>query len=372
MPESPQQLHRRIAGSIRLQGPMTVAEYMGLALEEYYGSREPFGAAGDFITAPDISQMFGEMVGAWLVDLWLQTGRPAAVRLVELGPGRGTLMADIMRTLSAWPDFRSALTLHLVETSARLRDIQAAALKNYRVEWHDRFSEVPEGVCFVVANEFFDALPVHQFEKARGEWRERRIGYDVDKDGFYFTTAPAGFDMTAIMPDDFLQAPDGSVFELSPVAIGLIEEIARRIAQQGGAALIIDYGHARPGFGDTLQAVARHRYSGVLENPGEKDLTAHVDFGTLRAVAGRDAAVSGPVTQGQFLIAMGIEARARKLCENANNRQRRSITEDICRLVAPREMGRLFKVMALTPKEAIIEPAGFGACSDETSDDWSG
>jgi NADH dehydrogenase [ubiquinone] 1 alpha subcomplex assembly factor 7 len=345
-------LARLIAERIRQEGPIPVAEYMDLALSHpehgYYMSGNPFGASGDFITAPEISQMFGEMVGIWLVDTWMQMGRPGEVKLVELGPGMGTLSADIMRTISTWPDFKSVLTLHLVETSPKLRAAQKTALKNYDVTWHDNFSEVPDGICFVIANEFFDALPIHQFLNVNGEWKERRVGYNAEKNAFYFTSEDGASD-------------NGDIYEISPASMGLLEEIARRIAGQGGAALIADYGHTAPSSGDTFQAVSKHQYSDPLENPGEKDITAHVDFGTFRTVAEQIVAVAGPVTQGQFLIAMGIEARAEKLCKNAGSKKRETIMADVCRLVAPKEMGRLFKVMALTPKEAIIEPAGFGA-----------
>jgi NADH dehydrogenase [ubiquinone] 1 alpha subcomplex assembly factor 7 len=359
MPEDPKQLHNIIAERIRSQGPVTLAEYMGLALDAYYGSKNPFGVTGDFITAPEISQMFGEMIGAWLADLWLQMGSPPEVRLVELGPGRGTLAADIMRTISAWPNFKAAMTLHLVETSQRLRDIQASALKNHRALWHDSFSSIPEGICFVIANEFFDALPIQQFEKIKGKWRERRVGYDSQKNSFHFVSADPDMDITGLMPEKFLSAPEGSIFEISPLSLQILEEISNRISVRGGAALIIDYGHTEPGFGDTLQAVAQHQYSDPLQNPGEKDITAHVDFGTFKTVAEQTAVVAGPVTQGQFLTALGIESRARKLCEKADEKKGLDIMADLNRLVDPREMGRLFKVMALTPKETIIEPAGF-------------
>jgi len=369
MPENQKKLHNLLAGRIRENGPISVAEYMALAVEAYYAGRDPFGTEGDFTTAPEVSQMFGEMIGAWLVDAWLQMGRPENVKLVELGPGRGTLAADVMRTISAWPDFKSTVTLHLVETSPLLRERQAVALKEYRAGWYDSFSEVPEGICFVIANEFFDALPVHQFEKAGEEWRERCVGYDADKDAFFYTTVPLDFDITGMMPEAFLNAPSGSIFEISPTSLGILEEISARIARSGGAGLIIDYGHVEAGLGDTLQAVSKHQYSDVLQSPGEKDITAHVDFGTLATVARQHVTVSGPITQGQFLIALGIEARAQKLGENASDKQRQDIMSALCRLVAPQEMGRLFKVMALTPQEAIIVPAGFGEHGHEASDD---
>jgi NADH dehydrogenase [ubiquinone] 1 alpha subcomplex assembly factor 7 len=371
-PEGANPLHDDIAARIRARGTIPVAEYMGLAAEAYYAAQNPFGAKGDFTTAPEISQMFGEMIGAWLVDVWMQMGKPESVKLVELGPGRGTLAADIMRTISAWPDFRTAVTLHLVETSARLKQMQAQALAGHNVGWYDSFDEVPEGICFVVANEFFDALPVHQLRKTESGWQERHVGYDAEKDAFFFTTAPLAFEIEGLMPEDFTNAPAGSIFEISPAGLSIMEKVSARIARHGGAALVVDYGHTQPGLGDTLQAVAHHKYADPLEDPGGRDITAHVDFGTLATVASKYAAVSGPVSQGQFLITLGIEARAQKLCENATDAQRQDIMSALCRLVAPKEMGRLFKVIALTSKEEAIEPAGFNPAAgggNEVPDD---
>jgi NADH dehydrogenase [ubiquinone] 1 alpha subcomplex assembly factor 7 len=369
MPAKQKKLRSLIAGRALQQGALPVADYMALVLghpeDGYYMAGNPFGAAGDFTTAPEISQMFGEMIGAWLVDLWLQMGRPEKVNLVELGPGRGTLASDILRTLSVWPDFREAVTLHLVENSPKLREVQAKALKGYSVEWHDSFGDVPDGFCFVVANEFFDALPVYQFIKELDGWKERRIGYDVEKDIFYFTAAPLDLDIDSIMPEEFLQAPEGSIFEISPASMSIVEDIAKKIAAQGGSALLIDYGHASPGLGDTLQAVSRHQYADPLQNPGANDITAHVDFGTLKTVAEPWVQVSGPVTQGQFLSGVGIHVRAERLCEAAGERQKRDIMSGLDRLVSPDKMGRLFKVMAFTPKGSIITVTGF---SDEVSD----
>jgi NADH dehydrogenase [ubiquinone] 1 alpha subcomplex assembly factor 7 len=341
MPKSTNQLHKEIAERIRAQGPISVAEYMGLAAEAYYKTQEPFGAAGDFTTAPEISQMFGELIALWLVDLWMQMGQPAAVKLIELGPGKGTLAADILRTIAAWPDFRAAVTLHLVETSARLREIQAVVLKEYHPAWYGSFSEVPEGFCFVIANEFFDALPVQQFVKTEEGWRERCVGYDEGKDAFFFTH------------------PAEAVSEASPISQTIIKQISDRIANHGGAALIVDYGHAESGPGDTLQALSKHKYANPLENPGEYDITAHVDFAALKKAAAEFVRIMGPVTQGQFLVGLGIAERAQKLCAKATEAQRQDIMSALKRLVAPNEMGRLFKVMALIPKAAKIEPAGF-------------
>ncbi len=368
MSDNQKQLHRSLVDRIRQHGSITVAEYMAAVSQAYYAFKNPFGAEGDFVTAPEVSQMFGEMVAAWLVDCWMQMGRPDDIRLVELGPGRGTLAADIMRTIAAWPDFKSAVTLHLVETSPRLREIQADTLKHYAAGWHDSFSSVPEGPCLIVANEFFDALPIHQFVKQDGAWAERCVGYDPEKQSFYFTTAyphPNPLALGEGRGEDIA----GAIFETSPLSLTILREISHRIARQGGAALIIDYGHDRPGFGDTLQALSKHQYADPLQNPGERDITAHVDFSAFKAAAGQTVAVTGPVTQGQFLIALGIEARAQSLCATAPDPQRQQITRDLCRLVAPQEMGRLFKIMALTPKDATIVPAGFGMQGNEITDD---
>jgi NADH dehydrogenase [ubiquinone] 1 alpha subcomplex assembly factor 7 len=357
-------LSKEIAERIRTHGPVTVADYMAMALGHpehgYYITQTAIGPDGDFTTAPEISQMFGEMIGAWLVDAWLQAGRPESIKLIELGPGKGTLAADILRTVSAWPEFSQAVSLHLVETSPRLRQMQFETLKDWHPTWYEDLKEVPVGPAFIVANEFFDALPVHQFEKTKEGWRERMIDWHEKRGEFFFTSAPLDFDVGPVMPKDFLDAPVGSVFELSPASLSVMDEVARRVAEYGGAALIIDYGHHQPGLGDTVQAVAKHKFSSPLENPGQKDITAHVDFATLAIVAQQRARVHGPVRQGEFLNALGIVLRAQKLAENATKAQRRDITAALHRLTAPSQMGGLFQVMGLTPKESAAHVPGFG------------
>lgn len=363
-------LARLLADRIGKEGPLTVAEYMRLALGHpqhgYYIAQESVGAAGDFTTAPEVSQMFGEMIGAWLTDVWLQSGRPESVKIIELGPGRGTLAADIMRTVSAWPEFSAAATLHLVETSPRLRQAQFEALKSWHPTWYDSLSEVPEGPCLIVANEFFDAMPVHQFEKTEEGWKERLVDWHAQRREFFFVTAPPKFDLAAFMPGEFLRAPVGSVFEVSPDALSVFAEVCRRVEENGGAALLVDYGHVRPGLGDTLQAVSRHRFSSALENPGLKDLTAHVDFGTFRAAATPGVRVHGPVTQGEFLLSLGIETRAARLAEKATPKQKADIHAALHRLTAPSEMGGLFKVMGLTKKNSGLHVSGFGEKEEDS------
>jgi NADH dehydrogenase [ubiquinone] 1 alpha subcomplex assembly factor 7 len=356
---------RSLAAEIEKNGPMPVAAFMGAAAAHYYATKDPFGTEGDFTTAPEISQMFGEMIGAWLVDVWMQMGQPEKVQLIELGPGRGTLMADIMRTVSSWPEFKAAVTIHMIETSPQLRQAQANVLKAYRPTWYDRLEEVPIGVSLIVANEFFDALPIHQFKKTKGAWQERAVGYDPLEDNFFFTTVPLSFDIATLMPPEFLEMPDGCIFEVSPASLGVMDVLCRRIADHSGAALIVDYGHTVPGLGDTLQSVSRHKYSDVLDNPGGKDITAHVDFSTLKTVAQEIVEVHGAVTQAAFLKSLGIEQRAEKLAVGATDEQKRDIATGLHRLTASAEMGHFFKVMGLTPKSLEIIPAGF---NDEISD----
>ena len=318
-------LVRRIAA----EGPISVADYMAEANAHYYATRDPLGAAGDFVTAPEISQMFGELAGLWLADLWRRAGRPGSAHYVELGPGRGTLAADALRAMRG---AGLAPAVELVETSPVLRAAQAGRVPDAR--WHDDLSALPEqGPLLAIANEFFDALPVRQFD-SRG--RERI----VDWRGGRFVA-------------------QGQVeTETSPASLAIVRDLARRLARQGGAALIVDYGHDRPGTGDTLQAVSRHAFADPFEAPGERDLTAHVDFAALAAAARGDGVrVLGPVTQGDWLDMMGLPLRAAALAKAAPGRTE-EIAEARDRLCAPERMGRLFKALALVAED-WPDPAGF-------------
>lgn len=349
---------------IAANGPITIAQFMTEALmhpeEGYYTTGAPFGAAGDFITAPEVSQMFGELLGLWAVDYWQRAGSPKPVNLVELGPGRGTLMADFLRAARTVPAFPEAATLHLVETSPRLKDQQQKTLADAPLapHWHDRLMDVPDGPMILIANEFFDCLPIQQFEFRQGAWRERRVGLDENGD-FIFVLAPGTPPAPPEVPPE-----DSAIREISPAALSLMGEIAERIQANGGAALIIDYGYDRPGFGDTFQAVKGHAYADPLAEPGKADLTAHVDFGLLaRTAREAGAAVFGPAPQGAFLENLGIETRARALKERADDRQRQEIDTALHRLTDGDQMGTLFKVLAVTSPEAP-PPAGFedGSC----------
>ena len=352
-------LAAEIRARIRRDGPLSVAAYMQLCLAHptlgYYRRGARIGRAGDFITAPEVSQMFGELVGLWCAVLWRSMGRPPRVGLVELGPGRGTLLADALRAARGADGFRDAIRLHLVESNRTLRAAQRACLASARPAWHDDFAAVPRGPLLVVANEFFDALPIRQFARVDGGWRERVVALDPTSGSLHFGTAGAVRAETV----GLASAPAGAVAERAPAREALAAAIARRVATDGGAALIVDYGHARPGLGDTLQAVRRHRPHPVLGDPGEADLTAHVDFPALaRAALARGARVFGPVAQGRFLQALGIEARAARLRRRANAGQAAAIDSALRRLTQPDGMGTLFKALALA-HPALPSPPGF-------------
>ncbi len=347
-------LKARLAARIRSDGPIGVDAYMRACADVYYAARDPFGAKGDFTTAPEITQAFGELVGLWAASAWQAAGSPDPFRLVELGPGRGTLMRDALRAVRLVPGFRDAARLHLVETSPALREAQRATLSDEAAEWRSTFDDVPDGPLILLANEFFDALPVRQLVRTGAGWRERQVAH---ADGtFRFVIGADG--TTDAVPPALRDAPEGAVFEVAPEREALAAAIGGRIARAGGAALIVDYGPAASGAGETLQAARRHRAHEVLDGPGTADLSAHVDFATLaRAAEGTGARAWGPVTQGAFLGALGIEARAARLMAAAPD-QAPLIRSACRRLIDPAEMGTLFKALALTRREAPC-PAGF-------------
>jgi len=337
-------LEREIRRIIATQGPISVDQYMLLCLAHpqhgYYVTRDPLGTKGDFTTAPEISQMFGELIGAWAAAVWQQMGTPPSLRLAELGPGRGTLMADALRAAGAVPAFRAALSVHLVETSPVLRSAQEKTLAavGVPVSWHGGIEDVPEGPVIAIANEFVDALPVSQFVKDRDGWHVRMV--TVENERLAFAVSPDPIPGLARAAE-----ATGALIEVRqdrPIAV-----LARRIASHGGAALVIDYGHARAGFGDTLQAVRAHKFADPLVDSGAADLTAQVDFAALAETARRGGTqVHGPTTQGAFLWRLGIAQRAARLKQRATAQQARDIDAALARLTAPEQMGELFKVLA--------------------------
>ncbi|MGJ8544346.1 MAG: class I SAM-dependent methyltransferase [Sulfitobacter sp.] len=337
-------LHTTIAQT----GPISVADYMQSCLLHpqwgYYTTRDPLGAQGDFTTAPEISQMFGELIGLSLAQSWLDQGRPVAFTLAELGPGRGTLMADILRAARAVPGFVAAATVTLIEASPNLRRIQFDTLQSHAPRWCDTPDALPQAPLFLVANEFFDALPIRQFIRAGDLWRERQVGLKDGALSFGLGPAQAQPALTHRLED----TREGDLVEDCPALAPTLSPTAQRIADHGGAALIIDYGDWRS-LGDTLQAVARHEKTDPLANPGAADLTAHVDFETL-ALAAAPACHSKITPQGVFLERLGITARAQTLAKTLSGTALDSHIAAHRRLTHPQEMGNLFKVMGLMPK----------------------
>jgi NADH dehydrogenase [ubiquinone] 1 alpha subcomplex assembly factor 7 len=364
--DDPLPLEADIRRRITAAGPMPVGEYMALCLGDpqhgYYTTRDPLGSRGDFITAPEISQMFGELIGLWMAAVWKQMGAPENIRIVELGPGRGTLMSDALRAVQVMPAFREAVVVHLVEISPVLREAQERTLdgQTITVLWHAGLDEVPKGPAIIVANEFFDALPVNQAVKTERGWHERQIEIDsVGNLAFTIARDPIPhFDM--LLPSAVREAPEQSIFEWRDDSLAM--ELGRRIADGGGAALVIDYGHAKTAVGETLQAVGQHAFADPLTAPGNVDLTAHVDFQALtRAVEAMGVNGFGPAEQSQFLRRLGIETRAAALkAKAASHAEAADIDAALARLVGHGRtgMGTLFKVAAFAHPSVGV-PAGF-------------
>ncbi len=361
-----------IQDTIRKGGPIGVHEFMEIALADpqggYYMTRDPFGAAGDFTTAPEISQMFGEMIGVWMALCWQRLGSPSSFALLECGPGRGTLMADLMRGTKSVPGFHKAAHIYLMEISPVLKDKQADALEDYDVRWIEDLNKLPPGLpVLCVANEFFDALPIRQYTRQRLEWKERAIttaslhglsvqsiplrqgsGGRVDHtheacdDGLVWTDIPLQ------KRKDFPVLPEGAIIETCEAAQDIARHLFRHISKNTGAALVIDYGYEGPAAGDTLQALYRHKPCDPLTHVGQADLTAHVDFTPLRAAAeNAGIEIMRLATQGQFLRNMGIDVRAQSLRRNASPKQVSDIENALHRLMSSDQMGTLFKVLGV-------------------------
>lgn len=354
-------LEGRIKALIRTNGPIDVADYMSICLADgkdgYYMTRDPFGRGGDFTTAPEISQMFGELIGTWFRTLWRDNGCPPAVSLVELGPGRGTLMADMLRVFRHDTALSAAISVHLVETSPHLRGMQNATLKacGFHPQWHDHVDTLPAGPCYMVANEFFDAIPFRQFIYDGSVWAERVIGIDAD-DGLCFGLRPAHLDL-AHHGLHMFPPQAGQILEVSPMRQAIATRIAARIHDQGGAGLFIDYGHVLSGYGDTFQAIRDHAPVNVLTHPGDADLTSHVDFAVLRNTFAQCGLIAPEVkTQSEFLLQMGLLERAGSLGREAGPETREMIHDAVERLAGPDQMGHLFKVMCAFKGDAIPHP----------------
>jgi NADH dehydrogenase [ubiquinone] 1 alpha subcomplex assembly factor 7 len=349
---------------IKTSGPIPVWRYMELCLMHprhgYYLSRDPLGREGDFTTAPEVSQMFGELLGLWAASVWKAIGSPPLLRLIEIGPGRGTMMGDALRALRVLPPLYQALSIHLVDINPVLREKQKATLSGSRnITWHDTIDDVPDGPSVIFANEYFDVLPIRQAVKGENGWHERTV--DLDGDGklaFGVASEPIPR-FEVLLPPLVRAAPAGAVFEWRPDAE--IMKIASRVRDQEGAALIIDYGHLRSDAGDTFQSIARHSFADPLKNPGLADVTAHVDFQALvRAAEDLGARVHGPVPQGDFLKRLGIETRAISLMAKATPEVSEDVAGALKRLIGGGRggMGEMFKVLGVS-EPSLTTLAGF-------------
>ena len=357
---------------IKSSGPMPVWRYMELCLTHprhgYYVARDPLGREGDFTTSPEISQMFGELLGLWAASVWKAIGSPPLLRLIELGPGRGTMMADALRALRVLPPLYQSLSVHLVEINPVLREKQKSTLTGVRnIAWHERLDDVPGGPSVILANEYFDVLPIHQVVKRETGWHERVVEIDGTGQLVFGTAAEPTPRFEALLPPLVRAAPVGAVFEWRPDAE--IMKIATRMRAQGGAALIIDYGHIRSDAGDTFQAIARHNFADPLKNPGQADVTAHVDFQALmRAAEDLGARVHGPVPQGEFLKRLGIETRAVALMAKSTHEVSETISNGLKRLIGGGRggMGSMFKVLGIS-EPGLASLAGLSDQDEEQS-----
>jgi len=356
-------LGRKIARRIRAEGPLSIAAYMAIALHDsddgYYARCDPIGARGDFITAPEISQVFGELIGLWCAMVWCQLGRPDPVILAELGPGRGVMIGDVLRAAATVPDFRRALRIHLLEASASLRSEQERRIAQLAPVWVPRFEDLPDGPMLLVANEFLDALPVRQFVRRGPDWAERMVALD-DENRFVFVEGPpssvAGLLVPAALRDS---AEQGAVVEICPAALALAAALSARFSHQAGAALFIDYGYFPSAPGATLCALRGHREVSLLLSPGTADLGAHVDFAAFaEAARAGGAEIHGPVPQAQLLARLGARERAAALRARATPSQQHALDSGVERLLDPDGMGTLFKAIVLV-SSGLPTPPGF-------------
>jgi len=354
-------LGRRIAALIEATGPISVADYMAMCLFDpqhgYYTTREPFGRDGDFTTAPEISQMFGEIVGVWLVTAWRVLGSPIPVTVAEIGPGRGTLAKDMLRTIrQIAPELHQKADVVLIETSPRLTEIQCTTLGGEadRATWDQGVDALLRQPLLIVGNELFDAVPIRQYVRTSKGWNERLVGLD-DQGKFGFIAGPSTMDGD-LLPADASAAPEGAIVELAPARNAIMDAIAARISADGGAGLFIDYGHEQSAVGDTLQAMRSHAFDPVLAHPGEADLTAHVDFDALSREARRHGLETALLTQGDFLLRMGLLERAGSLGAGGGETTRDRIRGEVERLASPDAMGTLFKALCVAPAGKMPEP----------------
>jgi NADH dehydrogenase [ubiquinone] 1 alpha subcomplex assembly factor 7 len=351
-----------ITQQIKMDGPISIADYMALCLGHpthgYYMKKDPFGAKGDFTTAPEISQCFGELIGLWNALCWQSMGQPENIKLIELGAGRGTLLNDVLRATKNITGFHDAINLHIVEISPTLKEQQQIALEGFSLpkHWHENINDIPDGPSLIIANEFFDALPIRQFEKHQGTWAERRVGLNPETDHLQITLRadPSAPHLLA----ESLKGQTGDVFEICPAASFIAQSLAQRLNTFGGYLLVIDYGAEHACFGDSLQAVKDHDYCDILSTPGQADLSAHVDFLSLsKQLAHHGAKIWPLTTQGAFLETLGMGARTQQLLQGASPDQQKLLISAYKRLCSAEEMGTLFKVLCASGPDQSAPPA---------------
>ncbi len=364
-------LRQRILSRIRAEGPLSVAEYMGICLldpkDGYYPTRDPLGSEGDFITAPEISQMFGEVIGLWAIQSWTDMGEPASINLIELGPGRGIMMSDILRASRLAPDFLKALNVYLIDVSAALEAVQAKSLADspVPVSWAGSLAEVPDGPTIIIGNEYLDCLPIRQFiqkdhfAKANG-WHERLVTIDPDTEKLIFGVSPESISETTqqSLPSEYSNARNEDLLETCPAAHQLLDQLSERFKSNLGRALFIDYGPERTEFGDTLQALKRHEKVDVFSDPGNTDLTARVDFQALNEFSTTiELKSTAPITQREFLSKLGLEMRAVALARSKPD-SKDKIARQLERLSSEDQMGSLFKAICFQSNNLSL-PLGF-------------
>lgn len=353
------ELKQKILRHIEATGPMSIAEYTHICMSDpshgYYQQQDPIGRKGDFITAPEISQMFGELIGIWCIQAWQQMGEPDAFNLIELGPGRGILMADLLRAAQSVPEFLQAATITLVESSPKMQEIQRNKLGEQCI-WAPDIAKIPAGPSIFIANEFLDVLPFRQYVKQKSRWVERAIGANAKFSELEFTIG-TGFIDSRLLPENSEKEPDGAVFEIAPAREAILQMVAEHIKQHDGAALFIDYGHTVSGFGDTFQAVSKHEFTDPLTAPGMADLTNHVDFFPLAKVAETAGCHTFPtLSQGKFLLALGLLERAGTLGHNKDEATQAQLKSEAERLALPGQMGNLFKCLAFASTNMALPP----------------
>ncbi|PCI06118.1 MAG: methyltransferase [Hyphomicrobiales bacterium] len=338
---------------------MSIAEYTHICMSDpshgYYQQQNPIGRTGDFITAPEISQMFGELIGIWCIEAWRQMGEPEAFNLIELGPGRGILMADLLRAAQSTPKFLEAATVTLVESSPKMQELQRKKLGD-QCTWTSDISELPAGPSIVIANEFLDVLPFRQYVKHQSQWVERAVGANAEFSDLEFTIG-SGFIDSRLLPEGAEKEPDGAVFEIAPAREAIMQMVAEHVKEHGGTTLFIDYGHTASGFGDTFQAVLKHEFTDPLVAPGKADLTNHVDFFPLIKVAKATGCHTfRPLSQGEFLLALGLLERAGNLGHGEDEATQARLKSEAERLALPGQMGDLFKCLAFASTKMALLP----------------